>query len=247
MKSFFENLNKYWMAPLIAIVGGLLGLYFTFVKSGLDVQAKNLQNTALNIETQLKEKEFSNVVKLQMYTEVKEAIIHNDQKLQSAVLLIINEMLADDSVFRDKLIDLLHASPNTNDSVKVEIQTMQNSESDFYSEQPVKKENKFTIDVFYLENIKKESLPLAKEIKELLSSEWPSYTIRLRLLPRAINAKSGFQIDNNEIRFDKDKEAIAQKCLSLIKAKKIFVLDQPLLKEIPTVTPNYLSIFVRNK
>jgi len=246
MKTFFENLNKYWMAPLVAIVGGLLGLYFTYVKDGLDVQAKNLQNTALNIETQLKEKEFNNDVKLQMYTEVKEAILHDDKKLQSAVLLIVNELLADDSVFRNKLIDLLHASPNTNDSVKTEIQTMQNSEMTFYSEQSVKKGNSYTIDVFFLESEKKIALPLAKETQALLKAKWPSDTIRLRFLPRGINAKTGYHIEMNEIRFDRAKADMAHNCLSVIKSRKIFN-TQPILKEIPQQSPFYMSIFIRNK
>jgi hypothetical protein len=246
MKAFLEHVNKYWVAPLIAIVGGIVGVYFSIVKSSLETQAANLQNTALQIETQLKEKEFDNDLKLQMYNEVKDAITHNDKKLQSAVLLIVNELLADDSLFRDKLVDLLRTSPNTSDSVKKEIQTIEKNEDDFYAEQVQGKGSTFTIDVFYLESVAKEALPRAKQVKALLSSIWPTYTVRLRLLPRAVNARNGYRISANEIRYEKDEEPIAQKCLQAINDKNIFPLEQPRLHLITKPTPNYISVFVRN-
>lgn len=246
MKTFLENLNKYWATPVIAIVGGLLGLYFSIVKHGLDTQAANLQNTALRIETQLKEKEFTNDLKLHMYSEVKEAITHNDKKLQSAVLLIVNELLADDSAFRDKLVYLLHASPNTSDSVKVEIQKIEKKENAFYTEQVMKPQQTFTIDVFYIEDVLKEALPRANQVKKLLDAHYPDYQVRLRMLPKSINARSGYRIESNEIRFDDEEKDLAQKIQQLLKTSGIFKLEQPRLREVSKVTPNYMSVFVRN-
>ena len=74
MKDFLENLNKYWATPMIAIVGGLLGVYFSVVKNSLETEAAKLQNTATEISTELKQREFYNDLKIQMYSEVKEAI-----------------------------------------------------------------------------------------------------------------------------------------------------------------------------
>jgi hypothetical protein len=93
MKQFLENLNKYWATPVVAIVGGALGIYFTILNGNLEASAKR-------IETELKQREFDNSLKLQMYGEVKEAILKQDAKVQSAVLLIVNEMLSADSLFR---------------------------------------------------------------------------------------------------------------------------------------------------
>lgn len=246
MKTFLENLNKYWVTPVIAIVGGLLGLYFSVVKQELETQAANLESTALRIETELKQKEFNNELKLHMYSEVKDAITRNDKKVQSAVLLIVNELLADDSSFRDKLVDLLEASPFTNDSVKVEIQKIEKKESAFYTEQSPNGGQAFTIDVFYLEDIMKEAMPKARQVKKLLETTYPGYKIRLRLLPKSINARSGYRIDANEIRYDAQEKVLAQKCQQLLKAEGIFTNEQPRLREVSSATPNYMSIFVRN-
>jgi hypothetical protein len=246
MKTFLENLSKYWVTPIVAIVGGLLGLYFSIVKNDLEKQASNLESTALRIETELKQKEFSNDLKLHMYTEVKDAITKGDKKVQSAVLLIVNELLADDSAFRDKLIDLLRASPNTSDSVKVEIQRMVRTENAFFTEQTRQAEDTFTIDVFYLEDVKKEALPRAKKVKEMLQQYYPDYNIRLRLMPKTVNARSTYRIEANQIRYDKTEEELAKKCLELLKSERIFSLEQPSLYEVKRATPNYMSIFVRN-
>ena len=108
------------------------------------------------------------------------------------------------------------------------------------------KGNTFTIDVFYLESIKQEALPRAKQIKELLTAVWPTFNIRLRLLPREVNARSGYRIDANQVRYEKGEETIAQKCLNAIVSKKIFTLEQPVLHEVKKVTSNYISVFVRN-
>ena len=66
----------------------------------------------------MKEREFRNELKIQMYSEVKEAISKNDEKLKSVVLLMVNEMLADASLFREKLITILLASPTTSVAAK---------------------------------------------------------------------------------------------------------------------------------
>lgn len=248
MKLFLENLNKYWATPTIAIVGGLLGLYFTVVKNSLETEAQKIANSATKIETELKQREFNNNVKIQMYTEVKEAIVKEDKKLQTAVLLMVNEMLADDSIFREKLITILIASPNTDESV---IKAQKETESKtlaFTKAEGQKQSGKFSIDVFYLEDIINESEPRAKKIYNTLRQEFPDYQVRFRILPRTINAKSGYRISANEIRYESSEKEVAERILAIIKAQKIFEMEQPRKTIISpgNPTPNYLSIFVRN-
>ena len=55
-KQFLENLNKYWATPVIAIVGGVLGIYFSVVKDSLDSQAQRLENAALKIESEIRQR-----------------------------------------------------------------------------------------------------------------------------------------------------------------------------------------------
>ncbi|MCD4744831.1 MAG: hypothetical protein K8R58_00865 [Bacteroidales bacterium] len=183
-----------------------------------------------------------------MYGEVKEAIIKEDKKLQNAVLLIVNELLSDDSLFKDKLITILLASPNTDESVKKEQQKIEKKAYEFVEEEKQKKTDVFTIDVFYLEDIIEESEPRAKKIVHTLSNEFPSYQVRIRRLPHYINAKRGYRISANEIRYESDEKELSEKILSIIESQKIFELEQPLLNEINPnkPSPKYLSIFVRN-
>jgi hypothetical protein len=239
MKQFLENLNKYWVTPAVAIVGALLGIYFTIVKESLDA-------SATRIETQLKEREFNNALKFQMYSEVKDAILKKDAKVQGAVLLIVNEMLASDSTFRDKLITLMLASPNIDTSVVKQQKEIDNKAEQFKLEEEQVKGDQFTIDVFYLEDIAREAEPRAERIVTLLKERYTSYQIRKRKLPRNINAQTGYRISANEIRYDPEEENLAAEIKTYIQSKGVFQLEQPMLRKTTRHTPKYLSIFVRN-
>jgi len=246
MKNVIDHYNKYWIGPTVIAVGSILGLYFSSIKQNLENKALNLSNTATRIETELKEREFSNTLKIQMYTEVKDAIAKHDRKLQNAVLLIVNEMLADDSVFRDKLVTILLSSPNTDDSVRVEQQKIEDKTTKFKTEEKQIVENRFTIDVFYLEDVKKEAQPRADKIVAILSQRFGDFQIRKRVLPRTINARSGYRISQNEIRYEAEEEPIAREVLNIIRDNNVFQLEQPKMRLITGKTPKYISVYIRN-
>jgi len=239
MKTFLENLNKYWATPIIAIITGILGVYTSAINNKLEVQSANLAV----IENQLKQKEYTNEIRLQAYSEVKDAIEKKDKKLQEAALLIVNVLLeAEDSLFKEKLIDLMRYSSNLSDSVKKDIQRIDT----FNMVQTQKLEHAFTIDVFYLDDILKEAYPRAKKVRDLLAENYPAYHVRLRMLPKSINARSGYHIQANQIRYEKGEEVIARQCLTTITSKDIFSNEQPKLHLVKQETPNYISVFVRN-
>ena len=246
---FLENLNKYWVTPIIAIIGGILALYFTIIKDKMEADAQRIENVALKIESDLKQREFNNNLKIQMYSEVKDAITKNDEKLQNAVLLLVNEMLADDSLFREQLITILLTSPNVKESVRRNQQEIQSKVEQFNNEERQISANDFIIDVFYTEDMINESKPRANKIVRLLNHELGNnYKVRLRILPMNINAKSGYRITANEIRYEDEETKLANKIHKLIMDNNIFELEQPRMKKIRPIkkTPNYLSIFVRN-
>ena len=195
------------------------------------------------------QKEFKNNLKIKMYGEVKEAITQDDEKLQNAVLLLVNEMLADDSIFKEQLITILLASPNIDESVKKNQNTYELKSEEFAIEEKQLNTGKFVIDVFYLEDIINEAKNNEQKIVNALQKELPdNYQIRLRLLPLNINAKSGYRISSNQIRFENDESETANKILTIIENEKIFELEQLQKKIInpKNKTPNYLSVFVRN-
>jgi hypothetical protein len=182
-----------------------------------------------------------------MYNEVKAAmLVKNDTSLQKAVMLIVNEMLADDSVFRDKLVTLLLAAPNAGKSLRMEQRKNDTIVRYFKMEEEQISSKNFSIDIFYLDDLKAEAKPRAEKIKNVLSVKYPDYQVRVRLLPRNINARSAYRISANEIRFEDDEKEIATQVLSLIEQNKIFNIEQPKLHKSTQKTPKYISIFVRN-
>ena len=217
-----------------------------FTKSQLDTTKAHLEIQSAGLNNLIRKKEFDNNLKFKIYEEVKDAVVHNDPQKQNVVVLIVNEMLADDSVFKTKLTNILLGSPNLASSVKTNIVETQKVEASFITTDAVKNKTGFTIDIFYLEDIISEAKPRAEKIEVLLKQKYPSYTIRLRLLPRSINAKSGYAISRNEIRYENKEQPIVEEILSAIVDSNVFQLEQPYLHRIRYHTNNYISLFVRN-
>lgn len=155
-------------------------------------------------------------------------------------------MIGDDTLFKDKLTSILLASPNTQPEVKVAYQAIERKENYFKVEQSSIPQDRFTIDVFYLEDVINEAEPRANEVVNLIKKNYPDYKVRKRLLPRSINAKSGYRISGNEIRFEPQEKDIATGILELIIKNKIFQLEQPKSHLINHHSEKYISVFVRN-
>ncbi len=105
-KSFLEQMNTRWVTPLFAIIAVVYGFFIQVNFDKLDTLSKKIDN-------ELRVKEFDNNLKMTIYSEVKDAIQQKDTALQNATLIVINEMLRDDSVFREKLKTVLFASSNS--------------------------------------------------------------------------------------------------------------------------------------
>lgn len=268
-KSFWENLltvNNGILA-LIAVITGLLGLRSEWTDSDLrskidqlDTAKREIDIQVTKLESQIRKREFDNELKYKMYLEVKEAISKNNPQTQDVIVLIINEMLADDSAYRAKLTNILVSSANLAPSVKTDIIKTQISEKAFFSfEAPDKAittdsaKTFFTIDVFYLEDVKSEAEPRADQVIKLLNANKNklSYAcnVRKRVLPKTVNARSGYRIDSNQIRFERNKDdesKLAQQVQKLINGSAIFPNEKMTLYGNINPTKNYISVFVRN-
>lgn len=219
----------------------------------LDTAQSKLEIQSITLENLLKKKEFESNLKFKIYEEVKEAVVKRDKQLQDVVVIIVNEMLADDSIFRSKMNNLLLGSPFTDNSIKASIIKTQIAESEFTKktmsvERAGGNSKQLTIDVFYLEDILQESIPRTDNIVQELKKKFPDAIIRKRLLPRSINAQSGYRIGSNQIRFKVFQEPLAIEIKKLITDKKIFQLEQLQLQPVKAnaSSSNYISIFVRN-
>ena len=236
--------KKTLLLKWIPIIIQIITLVFTFVIFlHFEKPNKELSNSKLKIETEILPREFENNLRLTLYKEVKDAIGQKDTNMQKATLLIINEMLEEDSVFRVKLINILLQSTSSQ-----ELQQTQENLNNYHKEQISLNPKKYTIDVFYLEDNLKETEPLAKAVDSVLRSNCPGYTIRKRLLPKSINAKIGYQIHKNQIRYDigTNEENVAKDIINYIRKSDI-LQNVPDTMAINNNTQNYLSIFIKNK
>ncbi len=240
-KSFLEKLNSKWVTPLFAILAIVYGFIFKINSDQIDQNTKNLKNLQTQIDNELRKKEFENNLKLTIYKEVKDAIEARDSSLQKATLIVVNEMLKEDTLFREKLKTVLFSSTNSKKLIAVQQKIDQ-----FSVEQTAAPLNGFKIDVFYLDDIISEAKPRAEQIVSLLHVKYPNYIIRPRLLPKEINAQSGYRIDANQIRFESSERQIANAILKVISEEGIFRKEQPQMIMTSYSTPNYISIFVRN-
>ncbi len=242
-RSIFERINSVWITPILAIITTVYGVIIKIKSDELGATATKLTNLKTQIDTELRQKEFNNNLKMTIYKEVKEAIAGKDTGLQNATLIVVNEMLKDDSVFREKLKTVLFASSNSKDLIKIQNRMVQFSENETITKTAA---GSFTIDVFYLEDIPTESMPRADKVVSMLKTKFPNYTIRKRLLPKEVNARSGYRIDSNQIRFEPDENNLANEIKQAIARDNIFQNEQPILRTTTNKTPGYLSIFVRN-
>ena len=244
-RTFFERINTTWVTPILAIITAIYGFIFKMNNDKLTEASLKLNNLKTQVDTELKQKEFNKNLKMTIYKEVKEAISKKDTGLQNATLIVVNEMLKDDSALREKLKTVLFASSNAKDLIKVQKNIDQFAETDIQTKFQIQT-GTFTIGVFYLEDIPGESIPCADKVFALLKSKYPGYNIRKRLLPKEVNARSGYRIDSNQIRYEPKESSTASEIKSIIAAGNIFKNEEPILRTTTNVTPNYISIFVRN-
>lgn len=223
-------------------------------KARLEIQSIILANQSAELESDIRKREFGNDLKFKLYEEVKDAITKRESKIQDAVVLIINEMLADDSLYRAKLSNILLSSQNTDAAVKTSIVQTQKLEYTFVAEQTQtqatlnlsKNEDKYTIDVFYLEDVKQEAQPRAEKIVKLLEAKYPQHTVRLRMLPKIINARSGYGVGSNQVRYEPGEKKLADEVIGYITGEKVFPREQLTGHPVKNKTAHYISIFVRN-
>lgn len=232
-KSVFEIVIK-----VITILNVIVTIssYFIYETKLLELKTKYL-----GIENELRPREFDNNLKLTLYKEVKDAITTKDSIIQQATLIIVNNMLDYDPIFKNKLINILLQSTNSRKLIETQkkIDTFQEAERNI-------RPNIFTIDIFYLEQNIERTESLAIVVSSILKQKYSNFNIRKRLLPNNINSKLGYQIDHNQIRYDldMDEKRLANEVLTEIRKYKVFLNEEPTLKRINNRTRNYLSIFI---
>ncbi len=251
-KSFLEVLNSKWITPALAIVTGVYGFLFYQTNQKLNEQKLQLQNQEAQAKIPLIQKGFDNTLKLEIFKEVKE-ITSKESNInqQKMVNLIVTEMLADYPGYRDNLLDVINGSSLIDTNVKKSIDTLRKNEILFAKSQEditvAPTDNRIKIDVFYLDEIKKEAEPRADMIVKLINENFSQkYVAKKILFPASINSQSIYKIEANQVRCERDKADDVKEILTLINNKNVFQKEQLFLRVIRDEPLKNISIFVRN-
>lgn len=243
-KGFLSNILNFQNVVLTAItIASSISAYKNIgIDSKLGVESRELEN-------KIKQKSFENELRFKIYGEVLTVLDTTDGKKQEAVRSMVEIMLKDDSVFKERMLAVMYFDPNTVDSVRNKIAIVResiNQLTDSAVRITPRKGSPFRVDVFYLEDIPIEAKPRAEKVAQAIKEKNPSYDVRLRVLPKTINDRPGYRISSNQIRCEISERSKAQELLKLIESKNVFQLEQPEINQITYKTPAYISIFIRN-
>ena len=168
-----EKLNNKWVTPIMAIVTTIYGFIFTIHFNQLKTQESKLSQIQSSVNTKIQEKSFINNLRLTLYQEVKQSMKSNDTNQQKITLLLVDELLKEDSNFRDKLITLVLSHSKSPTLIRDQ------QEYDNFKEEDGVIQGRWTISVFWLEDIPSESKPRAEQVASLISKKYPTITVKL--------------------------------------------------------------------
>lgn len=252
-QSMWERINARYLSPILAIVSGVLVVFTTIHGISINNATTKLTNLSTKVDTELKQKEFSDNLKLSLFTQVKDAIEqkNKDTAIMKLTLLYVNTLLTDstDSTYRESLKTIL-LSAVSGDKRQSLINT-QNTIDSFKNEQAYSgtaANNKFNIDIFYIEDNGLEAQKQAATIKQAIDNKYATlFNVRVRNLPSYINAQPGYRIDASCIRYEKVETKQAEKILGVINDIGVLKPDNIELQPITYRTPNYVSVFIVGK
>ena len=235
-----DKLNNKWVTPIVAIITAIYGMVFGFYFNKMDLQDKKLKQVETSLNTKLREKEFINNLRLTLYQEVKQSMKSQDTNQQKVTLLLIDELLKEDTSFRDKLITLVLSHTKSPTLIKEQEEFVTFNEV----EKPIK--GKWNISVFWLEDVPTESQPRAEQIANLIKQKYPSVNVRVRKLSKMVNSKSGYRISQNLVRAEQNENKFASDIIKLINNSNILSKEKLILTNSTTKSYQNFSIFIRN-
>lgn len=235
-----DKLNNKWVTPVVAIITAIYGMVFGFYFDKIELQEKKLKQVETSLNTKLREKEFINNLRLTLYQEVKQSMKTQDTNQQKITLLLIDELLKEDTSFRDKLVTLVLSHTTSPTLIKEQREFMEFDETESMVE------DKWNINVYWLEDISKESLPRAQKIVKLINEKYPTVNVRLKKLSKMVNSKNGYRITQNLVRAETSEYEFATEIINLINGTEILEKEKLIVSKANTKTDKMFSIFIRN-
>jgi len=235
-----EKLNNKWITPVMAIITAIYGFIFTIHFNQLKTQESKLNQIQSSVNTKIQEKSFINNLRLTLYQEVKQSMKSNDTNQQKITLLLVDELLKEDSNFRNKLVTLVLSHSKSPTLIRDQ------QEYDNFNETEGQVIGKWIISVFWLEDIPSESKPRAEQIANLIRTKYPKVTVKVRRLSKMVNSKEGYRIGQNIIRAESHETKFANDISKLINSTNILPMEKIIVELSGTKSKQNFSIFIRN-
>jgi hypothetical protein len=235
-----DKLNNKWVTPIVAMITAIYGMVFGFYFNKINLQEKKLKQVETSLNTKLREKEFINNLRLTLYQEVKQSMKTQDTNQQKITLLLIDELLKEDTSFRDKLVTLVLSHTTSATLIKEQNEFMT------FNENEKQIQGRWNISVFWLEDIPEESKPRAEKIATLIKEKYPNTNVNVRKLSKMINSKSGYRISQNLVRAEKSEYRFATDIINLVNRTNILENEKLILTNSNTNSFQNFSIFIRN-
>ena len=235
-----DKLNNKWVTPIVAIITAIYGMVFGFYFNKMDLQEKKLKQVETSLNTKMREKEFINNLRLTLYQEVKQSMKTQDTNQQKITLLLIDELLKEDTSFRDKLVTLVLSHTTSPTLIKEQQEFME------FDETELMVKDKWNINVYWLEDIPKESLPRAEKIVKLINEKYPTVNVKLKKLSKMVNSKNGYRISQNLVRAETSEYKFATEIINLTNGTEILEKEKLIISNANTKTEKMFSIFIRN-
>jgi hypothetical protein len=177
---------------------------------------------------------------MSLYQEVKDAVKNKDTQLQKVTLILVDELLREDTTFRNKLVTVMLAGSETKSLMKTQDDLVHARELETNTT------DSWMITVFYLEDIIKESKPRADKIYEMIKNEYPKIMVYLKPLPKIVNSNENYRISQNIIRVNPNGKEFAKRLMNRVNNSNIFPLEKLILITNSNMDNKTISIFVRN-
>jgi hypothetical protein len=239
---------------ITAIATTYTGCKYNDIKTQLEVQNSQLQAQEALLRMNHDSVSFIREHKLKIYDKLYSVMDNPTKEKLELATILAKEMLVDD-MFQEKLLQVLLSCPQASQHTK-EIASIALKEIDHFEQQQdavkVAKE-KFTniptidpksylVDLFYLESTSQHTLDKITAVKNALNNI--GYTVRIRKLSNIINARSGYQIHSNQIRYERENKTEMTIAGSLQQTINSAFNTDIELRAVSQSSPGYLSIFI---
>lgn len=246
MKSKLE-----FFQTLFAVISAGIAIVFAIRYETIKKEIENIQaSTNLRQDTI----EFRDNLRFKIYDQVSSIYTLDSSKRREKIQLLsvlVTHLLADDGKFQAAISSVITNSDNTPQrtidyllGVQSAKQTFDNKE--FQLKNDIKKTTNSTkiilIDIFYIEDFNSDgnAEKQASSFKKSLENS-KLYTTRIiRLLPTIVNARSGYNIRVNTIRYNEDELDDASNIGKILRDSLSANISLSLSHQN---TPNYISLF----